>query len=94
MASSTSTRSLVEIALGFVGAVLIVPLLFKTVGLVFRGLFGTVKGVFKLGVTRRIAGDLVIAGLTAMLTKESVLDSLFGKKGRIGDGVLKPDAKK
>lgn len=92
--ASPSSRSLAEIALGFVGAILIVPLLFKSVGLVFRVLFGTVKGVFKLGVTRRLAGDLVVAGLTAMLTKESVLDTLFGKKGQIGDGALKPDAKK
>ena len=91
MASSTSTRSLLEIALGFVGAVLIVPLAFKTVGLAFRAVFGITKGLFRLGVTKRIAGDLVVAGLTALLTKEKVLDQLFGQKGRIGDGVLKPD---
>ena len=91
MASSTSTRSLLEIALGFVGAVLIVPLAFKTVGLAFRAVFGITRGLFRLGVTKRIAGDLVVAGLTALLTKEKVLDQLFGQKGRIGDGVLKPD---
>ncbi len=93
MASQTPTRSLVEIALGFIGAILIVPLAFKAAGLVFRALFGTVKGVFRFGVTRRLMGDLAVAGLTALLTKESVLDTLFGKKGRIGDGALKPDPK-
>jgi hypothetical protein len=81
--SNSSARSLIEISLGFLGALLVVPLLFKTVSLLFRGLF-------KFGTTRRLIGDVVIAGLTALLTREDVLDSLFGKKGRKGDGLLKP----
>ena len=81
--SSTSTRSLLEVALGFLGALLIVPLLLKTVS-------GLVKGIFRLGTTRRLLGDLAIAGLTTLLTREDVLDKLFGKKGRLGDGLLKP----
>ena len=94
MASQTTTRSLLEVALGFIGALLIVPLAFKAVGLAFKTVFGITRGLFKLGVTKRLAGDLVVAGLTALLTKESVLDNLFGKKGRIGDGVLKPDVER
>ena len=82
MANSTS-RSLLEIVLGFLGALLIVPLLFKTV-------IGVTKGIFRLGTTKRIVGDLVVAGLTALLTREDVLDKLFGQKGRKGDGLLKP----
>lgn len=84
MARSTSTtRSLLEVTLGFLGALLIVPLLFKTVTTLFRG-------VFRLGTTRRLIGDVVITGVTALLTREDVLDALFGKKGRKGDGLLKP----
>ena len=97
MASQTPSRSLLEIALGFVGALLIVPLALKSVGLAFktvglgvRAVFGIARGLFRLGVTRRLLGDLVVAGLTALLTKEKVLDQVFGKKGGIGDGVLKP----
>lgn len=81
--TSASTRSLLEVALGFLGALLIVPLLFKTVT-------GLVKGVFKLGTTRKLLGEAALAGLTALLTREDVLDKLFGKKGRTGDGLLKP----
>lgn len=81
--STSSTRSLLEVALGFLGALLIVPLLFKVV-------FGTIKGVLRMGTTRRLAGDLVITGLTALLTREDVLDKLFGRKGQTGDGLLKP----
>ena len=84
---STTTRSLLEVALGFLGALLIVPLLFKTVGGVF-------KAVFRLGVTRRLLADAAFAGVTALLTRTEVLDTLFGQKGQRGDGLLKPDTKK
>lgn len=79
----TTTRSLLEVALGFLGAVLIVPLLFKTVSALF-------KGVFRFGTTRRLVGDVVVAGLSTLLLREDVLDMLFGRKGRKGDGLLKP----
>lgn len=82
---SAATRSLLEVALGFLGAILIIPLLFKIV-------FGTIRGLLRLGTTRRLIGDLVIAGVTALLTRDDVLDTLFGKKGQRGDGVLKPPA--
>ena len=48
------------------------------------------EGRFRLSTTRRLLGDLVITGVTALLTREDVLDTLFGKKGRTGDGLLKP----
>ena len=91
---STTTRSLLEVALGFLGALLIVPLLFKTVGVAFKMAGGMFKGVFRFGVTRRLLADAAFAGVTALLTRTEVLDTLFGQKGQIGDGVLKPDAKK
>ena len=90
MASDATTRSLLEVALGFLGALLVVPLLFKTVGFALRAVTGIVAGLFKFSTTRRLMGDLLIGGLTAFLAKENVLDSLFGKKGRVGDGLLKP----
>ena len=84
-ASNASTRSLLEVALGFIAAALIVPLLFKTV-------FGVVKAVFSFRVTKRLLADVVFAGVTALLTREDVLDTLFGKRGQKGDGLLKPKA--
>ncbi len=81
--SSPTTRSLLEVTLGFLGAMLIVPLLFKTVT-------GVLRTVFRMGTTKRLMGDLVITGLTALLTRQDVLDTLFGKKGQKGDGLLKP----
>ena len=84
MARTTSTtRSLLEVVLGFLGALLIVPLLFKTVTTVLRG-------VFRLGTTKRLIGDIVVTGLTALLMRDDVLDKLFGRKGATGDGLLKP----
>lgn len=81
--SNPTTRSLLEVALGFLGAILIVPLLLKTISVLLRG-------IFRLGTTRRLIGDVVVAGVTALLTREEVLDTLFGRKGRKGDGLLKP----
>ena len=89
MASSPTTRSLLEVALGFLGALLIVPLLFKVVGGLFKGVF---KGVFKFGVTRRLLTDVAFAGVTALLTRTDVLDALFGKKGG-KDALLKNDGR-
>lgn len=83
MASSASTRSLLEVALGFVGALLIVPLLLRSVT-------GLVRTVFRFSTTRRLVGDLVVAGLSSLLLRENVLDSLFGRRGQKGDGLLKP----
>ncbi len=76
-------RSVLEIALGFIGALLILPLLFRIVG-------GVVSGLFKLNFVRRLTGEAIFVGLTALLTHEGVLDKLFGKKGERGDGLLKP----
>lgn len=84
---SSTTRPLLEVALGFLGALLIIPLLFKTVS-------GLLKAVFRLGVTRRLLLDAALAGATALLTRTEVLDTLFGQKGNVGDGLLKPEPKR
>ncbi|OZC02927.1 hypothetical protein [Rubricoccus marinus] len=83
---STATRSLLEVTLGFLGAILIIPLLFKTVK-------GVLKTVFRLGVTKRLLADVAFAGVTALLTRTDVLDTLFGRKGD-KSALLKTDAKR
>ena len=75
-----TSRSLLEVAIGFVGALLVLPLLFRLV-----------TGVFRLGIVRKLIGEAIFVGLTALLTRENVLDRLFGQKGETGDGLLKPD---
>lgn len=83
---SSTTRPLLEVVLGFLGALLIVPLLFKVAK-------GVLKGVFRLGVTKRLLADVAFAGVTALLTRTDVLDALFGRKGDT-DALLKSDAEK
>ena len=80
---NTATRSLLEVILGFVGALLILPLLFRVVT-------SLLSGLFKLSFIRKLTGEAIFVGLTALLTHEGVLDKLFGKKGKTGDGLLKP----
>lgn len=74
-----ASRSLFEVVLGFIGVLLVFPLVFRVIG-----------GVFRLGIVRKLIGEAVFVGLTALLTKEGVLDKLFGRPGETGDGVLKP----
>lgn len=93
MASPNATsRSLLEIALGFVGAALVVPLLIKTVFGVAGGLLRFSGSLFRFGPTRRLIGDVAVGALSTLLLREDVLDRLFGKRGAIGDGLLKPSA--
>jgi hypothetical protein len=73
-----------ETVVAFLGALLVFPLLIKI-------LLGTVKTIFRLGVVRRLLVESALIGLTTLLTKEGVLDKLFGQKGKRGDGALKPD---
>ncbi len=75
------TRPLLEVVLGFVGALLIVPLLFKTVT-------GVARGLFRFRTTRRLLADAAVAGVSALLLREDVLDRLFGRRGESG-GLLK-----
>ena len=75
------TRPLLEVVLGFVGALLIVPLLFKTVT-------GLLRGIFRFRTTRRLLADAAVAGVSALLLREDVLDRLFGRRGQ-ADGLLK-----
>lgn len=80
LTDNTTTRSLFEVALGFVGVLLVLPLLFRVL-----------SGIFRLGIVRKLIGEAVFVGITALLTKEGVLDKLFGQKGEAGSGFLKSD---
>jgi hypothetical protein len=80
---NTATRTLLEVALGFLGAMLILPLLIRVIG-------GVLSGLFRLSFIRKLTGEAIFVGLTALLMHEGVLDKLFGKKGVTGDGLLKP----
>ena len=81
--NNATTRPLLEVALGFLGAMLILPLLFRVVT-------GVLSGLFRLSFIRKLTAEAIFVGLTALLTHEGVLDKLFGKKGETGDGLLKP----
>ena len=77
--SGNPLRPLLEAGAGFIAALLIIPLAFKTI-----------RGLFRLGIVRKLIGEAIFIGLTTALTNESTLDKLFGKPGRRGDGALKP----
>ncbi len=76
----------VETVVAFLGALLVFPLAIKI-------LLGTVKGVFRLGIVRKLLLESLIVAGTTFLTKQGVLDKLFGRPGGTGDGLLKPDVK-
>ena len=77
--SANPLRPLLEAGAGFLAALVLIPLAFKTIG-----------GLFRLGIVRKLIGEAIFIGLTTALTNEGTLDKLFGKPGRRGDGALKP----
>ena len=62
-----------ETLIAFVGALLVLPLLFKL-------FFSVIRGLFKLTIFRKLLFDSVIVGATALLTREEVLDKVFGPR--------------
>jgi hypothetical protein len=77
------TNFTLETIVAFIGALLIIPIAIKL-------LVGFVRAIFRMGIVRRLIMDSVVIGLTALLTREDVLNRLFGQPGRQGDGLLKP----
>ncbi|MDX1531661.1 MAG: hypothetical protein R3362_09055 [Rhodothermales bacterium] len=73
-----------ETIVAFLAALLVVPLLFKIITKV-------VFGIFKLKLFRKLLFESALIGLTTLLTREDVLDRLFGRPGRLGSGALKPE---
>ena len=86
--SNAATRSLLEVALGFLGALLIVPLAFTLLRVAFGTVTSVVGGLFRFRTTRRLLGDVAVAGVTALLTRKDVLDTIFGRRGESGSGLL------
>ncbi|HEX8385545.1 MAG TPA: hypothetical protein VF576_05135 [Rubricoccaceae bacterium] len=78
--SNAATRSLLEVTLGFLGAILIVPFAFTLVKVAFGTVTTVVGGLFRMRTTRRLLGDLAVAGVTALLTRNDVLDAVFGRR--------------
>jgi hypothetical protein len=77
---SSTGKAAGETILAFLAALLVIPLLFKTVGALFR-----------LGFVRKLLAETAIVGATALLTNDDVLNKVFGQKGQRGDGLIKPD---
>lgn len=72
-----------ETLVAFVGALLVLPLL-------VRVLLRVLRALLSLKIVRRLLAEALFVGLAALLTKEGVLDRLFGQKGKPGSGLLKP----
>ena len=77
--SDLPARPLFEILLGFVGAILVIPLLWRVV-----------TGLLSSGFVRKILVEALLVGATSLLTKEGTLDRLFGPKGET-QGLLKSE---
>lgn len=81
--SNAPARSFVEIALGFLGAALVVPLLFRVVfavvPLLFRATFGVVFGAFRLLGGPKLLAEAAVVGAATLLTRDDVLDKVFSR---------------
>lgn len=64
----------VETLVAFIGALLVLPLLIKLI-------LGAFKSMFRLRFIRRLLFDSIVVGATALLTREEVLDRIFGPRG-------------
>lgn len=75
MASDRSpvTNATYETIIAFVGALLVFPLVIKLA-------LGIFKGVFRLGIVRKLLFESALIGVTTLLTKPAVLDRVFGPK--------------
>ena len=80
MSTKPVRTAAVNSVIGFLGAAILIPLTFKLGGWLVKGVGKTLLGVFKFSTGRKLVGELVLAGLTALLTNEAVLDKLFGKR--------------
>jgi len=74
-----------ETVIAFMGALLVIPLVIKFLTAMLRGLF-------KLAFFRRLLVDTAIVGATALLTREDVLDRIFGRRN--GHSVPQPQRRR
>ncbi len=80
-----------ESLVAFLGALLVFPLLIKLAFGLVKGGFRVLFGILSFTTTKKLIAEAALVGLTTLLTKEDVLDKLFGRPGRRGDGLLKPE---
>lgn len=62
-----------ETLIAFIGALLVLPLLLKVIG-------GVIRGLFRMAFFRRLLIDTAVVGASALLTREDVLDRVFGRR--------------
>ncbi len=69
LTDDAAARPLLEIVLGFVGALLVIPLIFRVLG-----------GLMRTGLFRRLLTEAVLVGGATLLTREEVVDRVFGDR--------------
>ena len=70
LTDDAATRPLFEIILGFVGALLVIPLIFRVLG-----------GFMRTGLFRRLLTEAIMVGGATLLTRDEVVDRVFGRTG-------------
>ena len=84
MSTKPVRTAAVNSVIGVLGAAILIPRTLKLGGAlvkgVGKGLGKAFVGLFKFSTGRKLVGELVLAGLTALLTNEKVRDKLFGKR--------------
>jgi hypothetical protein len=60
---------MLEVLLGFVGALLVIPLIMRVLG-----------GMMRTGLFRRLLTEAVLVGGATILTRDDVMDRVFGRR--------------
>jgi hypothetical protein len=71
LTEDAAARPLLEVLLGFVGALLVIPLILRILG-----------GLMRTGLFRRLLTEAVMVGGATLLTREEVIDRIFGREPR------------
>jgi hypothetical protein len=69
LTEDAAARPLLEVILGFVGALLVIPLILRVLG-----------GLMRTGLFRRLLTEAVLVGGATLLTREDVLERLLGRR--------------
>jgi len=64
-----AARPMLEIILGFVGALLVIPLLLRALG-----------GLTRTGIFRRLATEALLVGAATLLTRDDVMDKVLPRR--------------
>jgi hypothetical protein len=69
LTQDAAARPLLEVILGFVGALLVIPLILRVLG-----------GLMRTGLFRRLLTEAVLVGGATLLTRDEVVDRIFGRR--------------